>query len=1840
MRSPLVRERTFLSKMFRAISLYMIVALCSFFGFIMIFGDVSITPTLPNNAGTAEESGMTKLMNAVLSANNISADLSLKVEGGEINFDADIDAKVDMQNFDFDVDVQAELQGKQYNIKAFKDSEVDSFIHFGINENSFKLDLNEVDLGSVDLTSLMSSLSGGDELNELLDMLSKVVGIDLSTIDLNTLLSEFQITENVVDTGYRFTIYFGNLRFTLDADEELKNMTASIRELTMNGHKINLNINSVKIDGQDFVIDVAPQDDELDVTSLLKIIENAKYDDTSYAFSGTAILSYGDHSLSADLAVKLVERGDGVTPYLRLKTNVEGVDIYAYLIENSLYLNVANLNLMLDLSKVDFSELQTYLQNLPDINAEALTAMSVVLPAFENFHIIVEDDNLTVKVVDDIVIEDRVILTDSMLKLTTVTKEENILPESLQFTTTLTIDGVKNDVSVSVTDIIIGKDTDLSDMTMSDGVLSLMTNNGKMLAENFVDCARFIDMASEFAGAKNVSFVVDSIKVGDILKVEESKVKFSLADMSFNADLTLNIGGFKIDASVYGEDILNAKTIYITVGEKTVKFDLTKISKISDILAEFGISVDIDTDNALESIGRELNIDFENLDIFEIISNLTLAESMTTVLPDGATEEEEVVTYILTYNTSADDSISLTLTYNTTAGTYGLAFADRLFNYDISLSLSDIVVNDPNFSLSAPSNSEDITPILNVIDEAKVPGGYALSGNISVTYNHSLITAEIYAKLLRNGTSYLPYISLHTTVNNVEVYAYLIEDTIYLSVGQMFFKVALADLNMDEISSLLSQIPGISMEETTALSITLPAISNLVLSGLETGFKLNYAGDETFADTIIINDNITLTNNSVRLFTKNVNGVLTFNSLQFTTTLAGKDFGGDISLILNNLKLGALSDYSDNIVYSAEEEGKVVALKTSEVNTPVENFVPITSLLDILQNAEIDSVLEEAQIGDYTYAISGDLAVRYSTSTFYGDLIAMLVIKNDEFVPYVSVSTSAMNLDTNIHLIGSDIFVDLHGLRLKFNISEIDDILTFVKEDLSFSDPALDDITNSVTETFSVVLPALSSISAMWAEETLKIDIGDALKYAENSHFENILMRAFNDTLIMSADIVDPNTPALGTDEDGNSLDYSEYLLVDEKGGVLEGDLTKERNFVVFLRNIKLGNACDYQNYLIFSTASASEGTVIETSALDAKFASLTAIRGKSGEMYSLDAFTDYKEILPLAKGIIDYLKNGSYFEEDTTNGITYTRYKLSLTAGLGNMKLTEGTNMLVELAREKKKDEEDKKIISSLFGGVGLKVQGDLNIETSSTAEDGTSSTTNHQASIYYNSNEYEDENTPKSSGLYITYAHDNFINSDTKFRGHIENASMSDLIAMILGIMNVKLDPAMLESWDLTTSFEQSTTDFSFLRELMGLNKEEGDDVVTSVDSTLLSVSNILDMISNITFNNGETDASLVLSLTNGEENGNLTISYAKEVVGDETICSPTSINFKLGDMYANINFDYAESADEEQTDTDSNSTSNNFEFTYDTTANHHNLSSLPEFMDIAVNTLNTKNFNFKGTVTIDIISIITMDMSIDLYANIEDINNPYIFAQIEFETSKLASLVFDGDFDTRMVTFEFKDNNLTFHRYSKTAESGYLKYGWLWTIADWTKVVEDSVDRNTYSSAEIMPNLTQIILDAFGVKESFLGINLPNMIIEIINSIEANPSLEETLVAFSTDENCENMTLTLDGSSLLGDDGAADMNVNLGAKQYSGYYIDDDGTQIEKTYSFIDSMTGLTIDLSSILVSLDLYSNNDVDSYNTTSYQLKSSYEDNSGGIAGGRLIYTNNYYRNQYMNSVIS
>ena len=409
-----------------------------------------------------------------------------------------------------------------------------------------------------------------------------------------------------------------------------------------------------------------------------------------------------------------------------------------------------------------------------------------------------------------------------------------------------------------------------------------------------------------------------------------------------------------------------------------------------------------------------------------------------------------------------------------------------------------------------------------------------------------------------------------------------------------------------------------------------------------------------------------------------------------------------------------------------------------------------------------------------------------------------------------------------------------------------------------------------------------------------------------------------------------------------------------------------------------------------------------------------------------------------------------------------------------------------------------------------------------------------------------------------------------------------MSDLIAMILGIMNVKLDPAMLESWDLTESFEQSTTDFSFLRELMGLTEEEGDDVVTSVDSTLLSVSNVLGMVSNIAFNNGETGASLILSLTNGEKNGNLTISYAKEVVGDETICTPTSINFKLGNMYANINFDYAEPADEGQTDTDSNGMQDNFEFTYNTSATHHNLSSLPEFMDIAVNKINERTINLSGTAYLKILSNATaINIDVDVTINLEDFS---VVAYLSPEALWGTTFAFTSGNSTYISKTGSFTNRLSTVTFAKDGNGEYVL-----TIHQDT---DGRVKEWSYSTSEIFgttdgtSNVIIIMAQAIGITDSMVG-----MIEFGMGLMEPNISLEETLQKFNrntVEENTDSgeviekltgYTLGIKGETLTGTSLIGDFDLTVGVSENNGEYA---LSNVVTTMKIFASMVTLDLDL----------------------------------------------------------
>ena len=1838
----------------------MIIALCSFFTYIMLFGDVTFNPTVPGNVDASEDSNMNKLMEAFTSANNVTGDVTISVTSADLDVIVDIEAKVNMKNFDFDVTLNTEIDDKSYVINAFKNSELDNFLHLNINDFAIKFDLNEVSFGNIDFSSILSQFENSAKLSEILDAVGTVIGIDLNNFDMASLMSKVEINENVVESGYRFTIYFGNLKFTLDASEDFKDMTATVRELTMNNYKINISVNSIKLDSQNFDIETPSVDNEIDISSLTKIIDNAKLDDSSYGVSGDIVVKYGDLELAGNVGVRYDELDKKA--FVRFKTSFNGIDAYVYYIDNNVYLSVEHLNLRINLDD-NFAEIEDILSEF-DINfdIEALMAVSVIMPTFENLNFVVLEDGFELSLGDKIIFDDTISVENTKLVFKTKTIDENILPDMFSLDTTLSMDGTYEKVCVEVTNIMIGSDTQyLSDMELSENVAtSLNTKYGMTDVQSFVDLANLLEIFKEGIKANNLTFNVD-VQITDMVKVN-GLVKFDINSMSFNLDANIDIDGLKLDIFLYGEDMLNSKVVYATIGEKSLKLDLAK-ANLAELLAEFGVSVD--TSNMLEEVSAELGVDFENIDILDILKNVELT----------ANEVEGVVTY----NIALKDNTAK-LTYNKKLKTLGLTLTKKISSYDVKLNVSELQINADDFALTKPNGEEeDVTPIFDIVEKAKIENGYALSSVVEITVNDKTYQARLVAQALKNGNSYLPYIGINTEIEGIKVYAYLVEEELYLNIENLLLAIDINKLNIEELTSILQEEFGLDTEAIGAVTVVLPALADISIYGLENGFNVSIDKE------IVVNDNIKLSNSDFDIVTYNENGTMVLDYIQISTLIAMDENEYSVAIKLDSSILG--EEAENPFVFT---EGKVSALLTNNGTSLIESFVRAENLLEIFKegikannltfnvdvqitdmvkvnglvkfdinsmsfnldaNIDIDGlkldiflygedmlnskvvyatigekslkldlakanlaellaefgvsvdtsnmleevsaelgvdfenidildilkniklteseegsvitynitlkdntvkltynkelrtlgltlakkisgydvklnvselqinaddfaltkpngqeedvtpifdVVENVKVDDYTYAISGELAVRYSTTSFYGDMLAMLVRKGEEYVPYVRIYTSAMNIETYIYLLDQDIYLDLQGLRLTFNLTEetIDEILTFVSEDLKMTISGL----SNLTSTFNVILPALNSISANWIDGGVQINTGD-LQYTDTAKFADIVMQAFGENangkiyptkIVIGANIIDPNTDTYES--------YEEWWLKDEEA------VTKNKNFAIYLKNVALGANSLFMDDIAFDEA----GNVV-------------SIKGKDG-VYDVGEFTSYKTLLPLVKAFYDYLNSN--------------QYQVGLSVNMGAMNIS--GDALVELS-----DGED--VSSSLFGGRGLKVQGDLTIENGDVTQNIDNK---HEISLLYDSNENAD------SGLYITYAHGNFIGTDTKFREHIENVNMSDMISMILGIANIELSESMMQSWDL----EKSTTDFSFLHELLGITNNDVSDEITQVDNILSDVSNIMKMLKNISFEENDNNYSLIVDFDLGDDTASEGTENSQVTDGEATGGSVGKIEIlfdKLGNL-ASISFVLGEDLSARIEIQDFTN------FDYDTTASHHNLSSLPEFMDIAVNTLNkleNSEIRFSGNALVNL--IIEINVGVDVAISLDENKD----LKVVVELSPNAKWFLLGGFGTYVVTkaeghqyttvgkFDKRVSTLTFAK----NENGEYRLSIVQNTDGEIKSAE-------YGINEIGQNIIPIIALSLGLTDTTV-----DAIDFAMGIISPKISLEETLKSFArnvdTNGNLVGYTLgikgeTLTGSSLIGD---FDLNVDV-AEDNENYAISKVKTELD--------------------------------------------------------------------------
>ena len=811
----------------------------------------------------------------------------------------------------------------------------------------------------------------------------------------------------------------------------------------------------------------------------------------------------------------------------------------------------------------------------------------------------------------------------------------------------------------------------------------------------------------------------------------------------------------------------------------------------------------------------------------------------------------------------------------------------------------------------------------------------------------------------------------------------------------------------------------------------------------------------------------------------------------------------------------------------------------------------------------LESVLDSMKVRENVYALTSDIAFRYSNNAFYGDIVAMATYDETQdtmlghFVPALQIHTTALGLNTYIYLINERVYIDVQGLQLYADLNEttINDVLDFVEEYFNMS---FDFDMGSLTA-FRYILPAIDRIYASWVDtlisnvsyEGIQILFDDEFWYTENARFEKTILQAFTDNyngvltprkVIIGANIIDSNTTIYD--------DYSNYWLDNEES------VTQEMNFAGYLTNLVVGQQIENLNEVFVGSDNGA----------------ITALKSTYGTS-SLADYNSYSTIIEMVETLLDY-----------ANGL---KYQGSISANIsGDTNLQVGANINIEigdLAPGETNPEGFK-----LFDDKYIKVQGAFSLKNS----------VEHLINIFYESN--------KTSALYATYTHGSFIQSNSgtikqridgaskTFKAKISTTHMSDIVAMILKLADINLGEDLEENLDLP----ECTTDFSYVQSLLGIAGKDVSSELSQGDQIISTIEDVTRVLKNIKLTRVGNTTTLSVVVDWQDHDATISIIFKEEsqvlklrkVVVSNFVFGGNTINLE-------INFEDFNAAN----------------FNYNTSASHIDFSDISSFIDVAVTTLNTKNWAFKGSANVSLGGgLYTINVGYDLYACFDENDELYMYIELDvpFKASVTAQALPNPDYTVYIVGGSYE---------RRTSILEY-KNGYLTIVQNTTGIKKTALSSKTnqtrgyghgdnwrYAKDQITANIMVIMAEALGLSETAYDI-----IKAAINSIDAHPTIEEALLAFS--KTSSGYSLKVNAENLTGMSGVENMTLNIATSK--AYNVKIDGVD-QGQHKFIESIS-TTFKIGSILEIPITLSSVSGTSYKTT----------------GGKVIYTNDYYRQLY------
>ncbi|MDE6583184.1 MAG: hypothetical protein K2K31_00845, partial [Clostridia bacterium] len=1118
-----------------------------------------------------------------------------------------------------------------------------------------------------------------------------------------------------------------------------------------------------------------------------------------------------------------------------------------------------------------------------------------------------------------------------------------------------------------------------------------------------------------------------------------------------------------------------------------------------------------------------------SLDELKYKSNLYNVSELVDIFKQMFGENRRVVARQSESDFDADQIMNILANFDVVLTNEKLELSGQVEGLNIKFLLAD----EQRITRSkAPKNCDDLKKFVELVENIKT---YIDDGVYEFNF-----TAD-YNGLILNGTFKYFENKMEISVLDLfgeDLYVNIQDNYIFVNYANMKFKVA------------VPQNQGSSDFDLTEILNT--------LTSDKLGVDIDFGGLQTIIDM--------LCDYTVKDYIENLKLTASENEITLTLNYANKTLASLIVDISDN-KLSGIdvncSVLSGNVTVNYVKESTINEINASEY----ENYTT-----DI-----IDGVLDSFKISEGVYSFSTDLAVRYSTNQFYGNLVGLL-IKDDNheglingYVPAVALYTDSLGLDSYIYLVDNTVYVSIAGLQVYADINEttINDIMDLASKFTS----------TEVAETvdaFKVCLPSLTEIYGQWVYEIteesqskigVQIDIKDSLYYTSQARFYDIVAKVIMQKdgnkllpidITLGANIDDPNTKL-------NENGYKDYLLTKNGALIEDYNLTGNLNFAIYLYNLTAGSASQISDIFAISEDGKLEGFVI------------------NNVVANISDFHIYSELFPL-------LSAYDYF--------TSYNYQIGLSGKVASesqvIKINDASDITIKLSplTDSIFDDTDEELgdrVRSWFDNNYLKVLGDIDINVQNLQNN---SDVEHKLSMFYESND--------TSELYVSYSHGDLI-GNKEFNAKVKNSNLSTLVSMIVSVMGIEMSEEEMASWGL----EHCTTDFEYLQKLLNIDTSKDEDN-SSIDDMLQTVSNLTNVLDSVKLDTSDKDVdgnyATTISINLKETFGNnasikLIVSNNEK---DEVVTSKLDRLVIAGVSVGGMTIDLEISFDEFKEEN----------FDYDTTKEHIDISTLTEFVDVAVSTLNTQNMAFNGNTSIGIIGIDAITVYYDLLVEFSDSGELSLY--LEMVVPSFVDVTYNAGgfgntytvysafgFDKRVSTLEYKNGvlNLVQNTYGN-------KYtGW----AAWKK--RDEVITKSWKADEIGSHIMEIFSYMLGLTDSVY-----NKIGDLIASMNPNPTLEQTIMSYAPILNGETLTdftLGLEGKTLTGDANFDNMNVEI---DLSDAYVVN-GVE----YRFVETIsTKIGIKNDTVSIPLKLNSTTGT-SYVTT----------------GGKTIYSNDYYRKQYL-----